>query len=206
MRALAPAAVMLALAGLPASAAADTAPAPGAGTSAATTAPTPAPAPAAPATPAPATPASAPAPAPGTPADASAATPRYGTLATGRTPASRRTRSRAHAAATPRLVAVAASGVSAAIQDFDFAPKTITVSVGETVTWRNEGQQPHTATANDHSFDTGILNHGQSASHTFTKAGTYAYICTVHPFMKGTVVVKAASTGSGGASSSSRGS
>ncbi len=79
------------------------------------------------------------------------------------------------------------------IIDFAFAPATTTIHVGDTITWTNTGSAPHTATARNGSFDTGILNKGQSASHTFTQAGTFAYYCTVHPFMKGTIVV----TGSG---------
>jgi plastocyanin len=108
----------------------------------------------------------------------------------------------AHAAGDPGVTIV----------DFSFSPGSITVHVGDTVTWTNNGKQPHTATANDGSFNTPQLKNGQSASHTFTKAGTFAYICAIHPFMKGTVVVEAASTtpssggsGSGSGSSGSSG-
>jgi LPXTG-motif cell wall-anchored protein len=68
------------------------------------------------------------------------------------------------------------------------------VHVGDTVTWSNSGPSPHTATASNGSFNTGVLKKGQSASHTFTQAGTYSYICQIHPFMHGTVVVLAAIT------------
>lgn len=99
----------------------------------------------------------------------------------------------------PNVLAQAAAGVSVTIKDFDFAPGSVTVNVGDTVTWNNNGPTLHTATANDGSFDTGNLKRGESGSHTFTKAGTYRYICTPHPYMKGTVVVRAASSGQGGA-------
>jgi plastocyanin len=79
------------------------------------------------------------------------------------------------------------------ISDFKFTPGTLTIHAGDTVTWTNNGPTQHTATADDHSFDTGILNKGQSASHTFSQAGTFAYICTIHPFMHGTIIVLAAS-------------
>jgi LPXTG-motif cell wall-anchored protein len=92
------------------------------------------------------------------------------------------------------------------IKDFSFGPATLTVSVGESVTWRNNGPSGHSATARDGSFDTGVLAKGRSASHTFTKAGTFAYICTPHPFMHGTIRVVAASGGSGGSSGSGGGS
>ena len=55
----------------------------------------------------------------------------------------------------------------------------------------NNGPTPHSATSSSGAFDTGIFPKGQSRSHTFNEAGTFAYICTPHPFMKGTVVVQA---------------
>jgi LPXTG-motif cell wall-anchored protein len=105
---------------------------------------------------------------------------------------------RAHAAGDP----------ADTISDFQFAPATVTVHVGDTITWTNQGPSPHSATANNHSFDTGVLRPGQSASHTFAQAGTFTYFCTVHPFMHGTVVVVANQTststsGSNGAAGSS---
>ena len=95
--------------------------------------------------------------------------------------------------AEPRAVAAASGAVT--IADFNFAPATITINQGDTVTWTNNGPTPHSATAGDGSFDTGIFPKGQSRSHRFDQAGTFAYICTPHPFMKGTVVVQAAQTG-----------
>ncbi len=88
----------------------------------------------------------------------------------------------------------AASGTTVTIADFQFSPATITIHVGDTVTWVNNGPSAHTATANDGSFNTGVLQKGHSASHTFTKAGTFTYICMIHPFMHGTVVVLASTT------------
>ena len=82
--------------------------------------------------------------------------------------------------------------------DFFFSPTSVTIAVGDTVTWHNSGQAPHTATANDGSFDTGTINAGGSGSHTFNSAGTFSYICTIHPNMKGTVRVLSSSSGSGG--------
>ena len=99
----------------------------------------------------------------------------------------RQANTRAHAAGDP----------SSTILDYSFSPATITVHVGDTITWTNQGKQPHTATASDGSFDTGTLHTGQSGSHVFTKAGTFSYICSIHPFMHGTVVVQGSSGGSG---------
>ena len=73
------------------------------------------------------------------------------------------------------------------------------------MTWNNNGPTPHSATANNGSFDTGILKKGQSSSHTFNEAGSFSYFCKPHPFMKATVVVQAAQSGSGGTSGSGSG-
>jgi LPXTG-motif cell wall-anchored protein len=94
------------------------------------------------------------------------------------------------------LHAASTSTSSVTVKDFEFAPKDITVSVGTTVTWTNQGPTAHTATADDGTFDTGNLVKGASGSYKFTKAGKYSYHCTPHPYMKATVTV----TGSGGSS------
>jgi plastocyanin len=99
--------------------------------------------------------------------------------------------------------AAASSGVT--IKNFAFNPASTTVHVGDTITWTNQDSAPHSATASDGSFDTGILQKGKSGSHTFTKAGSFAYICSVHPSMKATVTVAAASSGAGTSGGSSGG-
>jgi amicyanin len=99
---------------------------------------------------------------------------------------------------------VAAANGSVTIKDFDFAPATVTIGVGDSVTWVNQGPTVHTATAGGGEFDSGNLNDGQSFSHKFTKAGTFNYICTPHPFMQGKVVVTA--SGSSGGSGNDTGS
>jgi hypothetical protein len=93
--------------------------------------------------------------------------------------------------------------------DLFFSPGSVTIAVGDTVTWNNTGQAPHNATADDGSFKTPTIENGQSASHTFSQAGTFSYICTIHPQMKGTIRVLASNSGGGsggGAGSSSSGS
>ena len=69
---------------------------------------------------------------------------------------------------------------------------TVTIKPGDTVQFVNEDSTPHTVTATDKSFDSGNMDQNAKWSHTFKDAGTYAYICTYHTYMKGTVVVKAA--------------
>ena len=99
--------------------------------------------------------------------------------------------------------AEASASASVTISDFKFTPDTVTVNEGDSVTWTNDGPTVHTATAEDGSFDTGTLRKGESGSATFTAAGTINYICSPHPYMKGTVIVQAASAGSGSGSDGS---
>jgi LPXTG-motif cell wall-anchored protein len=89
-----------------------------------------------------------------------------------------------------RSTARAAASGSVTIADFQFTPAQITINEGDTVTWTNEGPTAHSATAPDGTFDTGIMSAGESGSHTFSAAGTYNYICTPHPDMQGTIVVR----------------
>jgi plastocyanin len=82
----------------------------------------------------------------------------------------------------------AASGSAVAIADFKFDPASISVPVGGSVVWTNNDAQQHTATAAG-AFDAGAIQPGGSATVEFDTAGTFAYICSFHPFMTGTVVV-----------------
>jgi plastocyanin len=85
--------------------------------------------------------------------------------------------------------------VSVAIQDYSFTPATLTVPVGTTVLWTNEGQDTHTATSDSGVWDSGAMAKGVKYSFTFTKAGAFAYHCTFHAgLMRATVVVTAAAT------------
>ncbi len=81
------------------------------------------------------------------------------------------------------------------IRDMAFAPGSLTVAVGDTVTWTNSDSMPHTATSEDDAFDSGNLDEGQSFSFTFTEPGTYQYRCDYHSDMGGTIVVEAAGQG-----------
>jgi plastocyanin len=75
------------------------------------------------------------------------------------------------------------------IVEFTYGPDPVVVQVGGKVIWQNEDTAPHTATADDGSFDTGILERGKLKSETFKQAGTFTYFCEVHPTMHGTVEV-----------------
>jgi plastocyanin len=80
------------------------------------------------------------------------------------------------------------------IAGFAFSPATVTVAVGDTVTWTNGDAVNHTATADDASFNTGTIAAGSSRSATFSTAGTFAYHCSIHPAMTATIVVTSSST------------
>jgi plastocyanin len=96
------------------------------------------------------------------------------------------------AAALSMMLAIPALAAdhAVAIKGMKFVPAEISVAAGDTVTFTNEDSAPHTATANDGSFDTGRLSKGQSATVTISAAGDFAYICKVHPSMKGKVAAK----------------
>jgi len=77
------------------------------------------------------------------------------------------------------------------IQNFRFKPGQITIKRGTRVRWINRDSAPHTVTANKAgSFNSGHLRSGQRYSHTFNTVGKKAYHCEIHPFMRGSVVVK----------------
>lgn len=92
------------------------------------------------------------------------------------------------AATTPARAATHAVEIA----DFAFAPATLTITVGDTVTWTNRDAVAHTATSTTGVFDSRDLEQGESYSVTFTAPGTYDYLCTPHPSMTGRVVVVAA--------------
>jgi plastocyanin len=77
-----------------------------------------------------------------------------------------------------------------AIRNFAFLPSTLVVAVGTTVTVTNDDTVTHTWTSTTGAFTSGPLAPGASYSHTFTVAGTYPYMCTIHTFMTGTIVVQ----------------
>jgi plastocyanin len=82
----------------------------------------------------------------------------------------------------------AAPGAEVTVAGFAFQPETLTAAQGATVTWTNEDDVPHTATATDGTFDVS-LSPGASGSHRFDEPGTYAYACSLHPQMTGQITV-----------------
>ncbi len=83
-----------------------------------------------------------------------------------------------------------AAGVGVSIVYRAYQPPALTVAAGSTVTWTNRGLTPHTVTATAGMFDSGRLDAGASFSVTFPTPGTFLYACTIHPTMKGRVIVR----------------
>jgi plastocyanin len=94
------------------------------------------------------------------------------------------------ASASTAATTTAATAINAAtIKGFSFQPDVLKVKVGAKVTWTNDDTVAHTVTADTNSFASGNLQPGRSFSFTFTRPGTYAYHCSIHPSMHGSVVV-----------------
>ena len=103
------------------------------------------------------------------------------------------------AAALPELTAAGEAVVAAAespatidIDNFAFTPPTLTVTAGTTVTWKNEDDSPHRIGDKNGTFKSAALDTDDTFSHTFAAPGEYPYICTIHPYMVGKIVVKPA--------------
>lgn len=92
-------------------------------------------------------------------------------------------------ASEPAPSGEAARAEKVKIVEFVYGPDPVTVQTGGKVIWQNEDTAPHTATADDGSFDTGTIEKGKIKSETFKQAGTFTYFCAIHPTMHGTVEV-----------------
>ena len=84
----------------------------------------------------------------------------------------------------------AAKVVKSGMKNVNYLQQRLQIIVGTTVEWTNNDPMPHTVTAVNGSFNSGLINPGKKYRHTFTKAGTFSFFCQPHPFMKGTIVVR----------------
>lgn len=85
-------------------------------------------------------------------------------------------------------VAKAADAV-VSIENFTFAPATLEVAAGTTVTFQNKDDIPHLVVASDNAFRSKALDTDESFRYTFTSPGRHGYFCGLHPHMTGTIVV-----------------
>ena len=93
--------------------------------------------------------------------------------------------------ASPAATAATVGGQAVAIKNFAFSPATLVVKIGTKVTWTNQDTDAHTVTStgSDGPLKSAALSTGQTYSYTFTTAGSFSYLCTIHPFMTATVKV-----------------
>jgi plastocyanin len=82
------------------------------------------------------------------------------------------------------------------IRGFKFNPTPMKIHSGDRVTFVNDDEEAHTVTSDDKSFDSEGLDGGKTWQHVFTKPGTYNYFCELHPYMKATIIVLPAASGS----------
>src|SRR5258705_10779045 len=76
------------------------------------------------------------------------------------------------------------------LEHFHFAPASLTVTAGTTVSWENRDEEPHTVMSNDGFFRSGGLSQNDVFTFKFDTPGTYKFLCSIHPQMIGTIVVK----------------
>lgn len=82
------------------------------------------------------------------------------------------------------------SAVAVEIREFDFFPRELTVTPGAKLTWTNRDSAPHDATDEAGGWTAGMLRQGESGTLVFDNPGTYKYLCTIHPDMRGTLRVE----------------
>jgi plastocyanin len=91
----------------------------------------------------------------------------------------------------PKHTPPASATVEVKIDNFSFAPDTLTVAAGTTVKWTNRDDIPHTVVSDDKTtFRSKAIDTDQTFSYTFDKPGTYSYFCSIHPKMVAKVIVK----------------
>jgi len=86
--------------------------------------------------------------------------------------------------------ATSGAGAQVVMRNTAFDPDSLTINAGETVTWTNEDSAAHTVVGDNGEFESAELANGDTFSFMFDQAGTYTYHCSIHPSMKGTVVVQ----------------
>ena len=84
----------------------------------------------------------------------------------------------------------AADSAQIQVRDFMFMPATLTVSAGAQVTWVNKDDEPHTVVSDSGVFRSPAMDTNEGFSFKFGKPGTYRFICSIHPYMAGSIIVQ----------------
>src|SRR5579863_8385451 len=82
------------------------------------------------------------------------------------------------------------AGSRVVMKDFMFAPVALTIKAGSVVSWTNQDNEPHTVASDSGVFRSGAIDTNESFSFKFDKPGTYRFLCTIHPYMVGTITVE----------------
>ena len=91
---------------------------------------------------------------------------------------------------SPGPVISTASQNPVAIQNYAFSPSTLTIQKGANVTWKNDDSVQHTIVSDSQAFSSPLLNTGDTYTFQFNSSGSFPYHCSIHPYMKATIVVE----------------
>jgi plastocyanin len=94
------------------------------------------------------------------------------------------------AVASGTIGAAQAADIQVTIDNFSFTPQQVTVKAGDTVTWANHDDIPHTVTSTTKAFNSKALDTDDNFAFTFTTPGSFSYFCALHPHMTGSIVVE----------------
>lgn len=83
-----------------------------------------------------------------------------------------------------------ASQNTVGIKDYAFSPSTLTIQKGANVTWRNDDSGEHQVTSDSQAFSSPLFGTGGTYTYQFNATGTFPYHCSIHTYMKGTIVVQ----------------
>jgi len=90
---------------------------------------------------------------------------------------------------SPGPVTSTASQNSVSIQNYAFSPSTLTIQKGANVTWKNDDSVQHTVVSDSSAFSSPLLSTGDTYTYQFNNSGSFSYHCSIHPYMKGTIVI-----------------
>jgi plastocyanin len=91
---------------------------------------------------------------------------------------------------SPGPVTSTASQNTVGIKDYAFSPSTLTIQKGANVTWRNDDSVEHQITSDSQAFSSPLFGTGGTYTYQFNTTGTFPYHCSIHTYMKGTIVVQ----------------